>query len=251
MHVHYDPPLTPASALLHRRRLLIALGVLLGTLALAAAWNNGQLLLTWDEPIQYRIEANRTSLLTEIFLKFSFLGSTVAVLTLGSALTLATWRRCRAVALTIAIATISRPLIEFTLKALVSRDRPDLERLVAGNGPSFPSGHPMAAIALWGLLPVVVALYTHRRALWWASVAVAGVLIAGIAASRVYLGVHWFSDVTAGLIVGTFFLLGVQTVFERAHARYPCHLVRRPAPRLQPSAVRRRSATALAAASSG
>jgi undecaprenyl-diphosphatase len=228
--------------------------VLLGILAIAAAWNGSSVLLTWDEPIQYRVEANRTSLLDEIFLAVSFLGSTVMVLTMGTVLTLVTWRRCRAVALAVAFATVSRPLLEFLLKATVGRDRPDLDRLVNGTGPSFPSGHVMAAVALWGLLPVIVALYTRRRALWWASVAVSAALIAGIAASRVYLGVHWFSDVTGGLVVGAFFLLAVEAVFHRAHVRYPCQL-RRPAPEAKPrpqaSAARRRSATALAAASSG
>jgi undecaprenyl-diphosphatase len=250
MHVHFDPPLSPAGVLLPRRRLLIGLGVLLGALALAATIADGQLLLTWDEPIQQQVEANRTSGLDELFLAVSFLGSTVAVLTLGTTATLLTWRRCRAVAVALAFATISRPLIEFVMKATVGRARPDFDRLVNGQGPSFPSGHVMAAVALWGLLPVVVSLYTRRRALWWASVAVAVALIGGIAASRVYLGVHWFSDVTAGLVVGAFFLIGVETVFQRAHAHYPCGLGR---PRLQARAraLRSRSAAALAAASSG
>ena len=54
------------------------------------------------------------------------------------------------------------------------------------------------------------------------SVAVSGGLILGIAASRSYLGVHWFTDVSAGFIVGTFFLLAVDTLVVRQHARYPC-----------------------------
>jgi membrane-associated phospholipid phosphatase len=119
---------------------------------------------------------------------------------------------------------------EFTIKALVDRDRPDFERLVAGNGPSFPSGHVMAAIALWGLLPVVVSLYTRNRAVWWASVCTSVLLIVSISASRVYLGVHWFSDVTAGLIVGGFFLLAVDVLLSRQHARHPCRLLPAPAP---------------------
>jgi undecaprenyl-diphosphatase len=258
MHVHLDPPLTPASLLLPRRGVLVALGVLLGIFALAAAIANGQLLLTWDEPIQYHVEASRTSLLDRFFLAVSFLGSTTVVLTAGAAATLLTWRRCRAVALTLAFATLARPLIEFVLKATVDRARPDLDRLVAGNGPSFPSGHVMAAFALWGLLPVVVSLYTRRRALWWASVAVAATLIIGISASRVYLGVHWFSDVTGGLVVGAFFLLAVDTVFHRAHQRYPCglgqlsrcHQADPESDLADSKVVRKRSATDLAVASS-
>lgn len=224
-HVHAAPPVTPASVLLPRRRLIALLAVTFAVLAVSAALWGGEVLLTWDEPIQRGVEARRTSLLDDLFLTVSRFGSTIPVLALGTLAAAVTWRRCRAVGTAVLVATFSRPVLEFTVKALVDRDRPDFERLVAGNGPSFPSGHVMAAVALWGLMPVVVSLYTRRRAVWWASVAIAGALIAGIAASRIYLGVHWFSDVTGGLIVGAFFLLGIEALLIRQHARHPCHLV--------------------------
>lgn len=216
--------MTPASVLLPRRRLLIALAVLLAAAAVAAMFAGGQTLLTWDEPIQRGVEARRNAGLDDFFRTVSRLGSTVVVLALGGIAALATWRRCPAVAMALVAATLSRPAIEFVLKLTVGRDRPDFDRMVNGTGYSFPSGHVMAAVALWGLLPVVVGLYTRRRALWWASVGIAGALIVSIAASRVYLGVHWFTDVSAGLVVGTFFLLGIEHVFLRAHGRYPCPL---------------------------
>jgi undecaprenyl-diphosphatase len=224
VHAHRHPPLTPVSLLLPRRRLLVALLVVLLGLAVAAAVRNGQLLLTWDEPIQRSVEANRTPLLDQVFRKVSFLGSTVMVLTLGALGTAIAWRRCRAVALAVAVATITRPLVEFSFKTSVDRTRPEFEQLVAGTGPSFPSGHVMAAAALWGLAPAVVVLYTRRRAVWAISIAVAGALIVGISASRVYLGVHWFSDVAAGLIVSAFFLLAIEAVFKQAHRRHRCQL---------------------------
>jgi undecaprenyl-diphosphatase len=222
--VHAALPATPSSVLLPRRRLLLVMAALLAALAAAAALSGGQVLLTWDEPIQRGVEARRTSGLNDFFLTVSRFGSTIPVLAIGTFAAAATWRRCRAVGTAVLVATISRPLIEFTVKFLVDRDRPDFERLVAGNGPSFPAGHVMAAVALWGLMPLVVSLYTRRKVVWWASVAVAGALIAGIAASRIYLGVHWFSDVTGGLIVGAFFLLGIEAVLIRQHARHPCHV---------------------------
>ena len=80
----------------------------------------------------------------------------------------------------------------------------------------------MAAVALWGLVPLVVALYTRDRRIWWATVVGSGALIVAIGASRIYLGVHWFSDVVGGLIVGAFFLLGVEWVLMRRHRRDPC-----------------------------
>jgi len=220
--VHASPPCTPCSVLLPRRYLIVLLGALLAGLATAAVIKGGALLLLWDEPIQRGVEARRTTTLDEVFLTFSRLGSTVFVLLVGTVLAAVTWRRCRAVGVALLVATFSRPLLEWGIKLLIGRARPDFDRLVTGTGYSFPSGHVMAAVALWGLIPLVVSLYTRKRWLWWLSVAVSGVMILGIAASRVYLGVHWFSDVTAGLIVGTFFLLGVETVLARQHTRYPC-----------------------------
>ena len=122
----------------------------------------------------------------------------------------------------ILIATFSRPLLEFTLKAIVDRDRPDLERLVNGTGPSFPSGHVMAAAALWGLAPLVVTLYTRNRRIWWATTIASALLILAIGASRTYLGVHWLSDVVAGFIVGAFFLRGAEWLLAQQHRRRPC-----------------------------
>lgn len=219
--IHREPPLTPAG-LLARPALIATLGAVFALMAIAAALSGGKLLLTWDEPLQHFVEGARTPALNRFFLQVSSLGSTMTVLTLGTGTALLVWHRCRAVATMIVVAMLSRPLLEFTLKLLVSRDRPDLEQLVPGHGFSFPSGHPLAAVAFWGLLPVVVTVYTRRRAIWWASVVVSAALILLIGASRVYLGVHWFSDVFASMILAGFFLLGVEWVLRRQHRRYPC-----------------------------
>jgi undecaprenyl-diphosphatase len=236
-HVHTALPATPASVLRTRPRLLAALGALFLALAASAAVRSGSLLLTWDAPVQRWVEAHRTPGLDTVFLTFSRFGATVTVLVLGSLTALVTWRRCRAVGTALLVATFSRPILEYWLKLAVDRPRPDLHRLVVGTGPSFPSGHVMAAVALWGLLPLVVSLYTRRRGVWWASVVVSAVMITGIAASRVYLGVHWLSDVTGGLVVGAFFLLGVEMVLTRQHTRHPCGLLGDPQPPVSSAAV--------------
>jgi undecaprenyl-diphosphatase len=220
--LHLNPPVTPSSFFASRRRLLVGIVVAFAFLGVAAATANGWLLLHWDEPVQRFVESNRSDGWDTAFRIASRFGSTIIVLTVGPLLAMLTWRRCRAVSITLLAATFARPVIEFTLKELVGRDRPDLQQLVGGNGPSFPSGHPMASVALWGLLPVVVGLFTRRRVLWWASVAISGFMIAAISASRVYLGVHWLSDVIAGLLVGAVFLLGVEWVLHRAHTMPHC-----------------------------
>jgi undecaprenyl-diphosphatase len=75
-------------------------------------------------------------------------------------------------------------------------------RLVPGTGFSYPSGHVLAAVATWGFLPAVVALYTQRDAARTAARVVAAGLIVAIAWSRVWLGVHWTSDVVGSLAIG-------------------------------------------------
>ena len=75
---------------------------------------------------------------------------------------------------------------------------------------------------LWGLAPLVVTLYTRNRQIWWAATITSGLLILAIGASRTYLGVHWLSDVVAGLIVGAFFLRGAEWLLARQHRRRPC-----------------------------
>lgn len=223
-YIHADLPATPRSALRSHPRVLVAFVLVFLALAVSAAVAGSQLLLTWDLPIQRWVEAHRTAALDDLFRGFSRLGSTVPVMVVGAVVGLLAWRRCQAVGVAVLAATFSKPLIETVLKAIVDRQRPDFGRLVAGVGPSFPSGHAMAAMALWGMVPLVASLYTRRRDVWWASVAVAATVIGGIAASRVYLGVHWFSDVVGGLMAGAIFLLGVQALYDRVHTTRGCRL---------------------------
>ena len=215
--LHAEPPATPSSFFKGRSTLLAAIGSAFVVLAIAVAVNRAWLPLQWDLPIQRFVEDHRTAALDSLFLAISRLGSTVVVLAVSVLLIFLTWRRCRAVSIAILVAATARPLLEFVLKDVVGRARPNFERLVDGQGYSFPSGHVMAAIALYGLLPVVVGLFTRSRALWWASVGVSGIVIGAVAASRVYLGVHWFSDVVGSLLLGSFFLLGVEAVLQYAH----------------------------------
>ncbi len=87
------------------------------------------------------------------------------------------------------------------IKWIVDRARPDVDRLTGFSGPSFPSGHATAAAAcLAGFAMLIGVRRSPRVQAALASAAVG--LAAGIACSRVFLGVHWFTDVVGGLVLG-------------------------------------------------
>lgn len=220
--LHGHPPLTPAAVLLRWRFTLPLLLAGFLTLAVLARVNGGGALLSWDRPIQRWAEAHRGDDLNSVFNAISQLGG-LTVVTLGLILLLyLVYRRCHPLGTVLLVAVIARPPLEWTLKEMVGRERPDFERLVPGVGNSFPTGHVMAAVALWGLVPPVVALLSHRRTLWWVSVALSGTVVLAVGASRVYLGVHWFSDVVGALLLGSLYLLAVEWLLEWHHDRRGC-----------------------------
>ena len=87
------------------------------------------------------------------------------------------------------------------LKAIVQRPRPEGFRLVAESGYSFPSGHSMVAMAFFGLLIWMIWRYHRRDAMRVVWCSFFGLVIVAVGLSRVYLGVHYASDVLAGFCV--------------------------------------------------
>jgi len=107
---------------------------------------------------------------------------------------------CAAVNLVCAVA------LNVLLKQFVQRPRPDGFRLIAETGYSFPSGHSMVAMAFYGLLAWMVWHYERDRLVRWLCVIGFGLVIALIGISRIYLGVHYASDVIAGFCVSLIWL---------------------------------------------
>jgi len=101
-------------------------------------------------------------------------------------------------------ATLSGWAFNALTKALFQRLRPDvIPKLDAAGWYSFPSGHAMLAPLVFGLAALLVLREVRSPVVKWFGLGLAGLLIAGIALSRVYLGVHYPSDVLAGLLAGS------------------------------------------------
>jgi membrane-associated phospholipid phosphatase len=87
------------------------------------------------------------------------------------------------------------------VKYVVERARPDISRLTGFSGTSFPSGHSTAAAATLAAIALITTRHRSRRVKIGAAAIAAGLAVV-VAATRVFLGVHWFTDVFAGLLVG-------------------------------------------------
>lgn len=106
-------------------------------------------------------------------------------------------------------------LLNLQLKAFFARARPDLaEALRHTSGYSFPSGHAMGATVVFGALSYLAfrAIPNWRERA--AAVAFSVSMIAAIATSRIYLGVHWISDIGAGLAAGVIWLATTTVAYE-------------------------------------
>lgn len=89
------------------------------------------------------------------------------------------------------------------LKHIIRRPRPDHLRLVKEKGFSFPSGHSMVSIALYGILIYIVNKNIKNKTLKIILISLLSLLILFIGLSRIYVGVHYPSDVLSGYILAT------------------------------------------------
>lgn len=99
-------------------------------------------------------------------------------------------------------------VLNITLKAIFHRTRPEIQHLVDVGGYSFPSGHAMVALSFYGMLGYLIWLNLRKRSKpAWYIIVLTVLVIGTIGASRVYLGVHYPSDVLAGFAAGGVWLM--------------------------------------------
>lgn len=189
------------------RPALGAVLVLFVALAVAAAVDGGSFLLPVDRPVEEFAVEHRTEWLDSTMRTITWFGGGATVLVLGALLAVAAGARRVALGVSIAALTIVRPLLSSSVKALVDRDRPELSPLLDPFGDSFPSGHVLGA-SVWLVVPVVLSLYVDSAPVRRATTVGAVVIIVLVGVSRIYLGVHWLSDVIGGMLLAVLMLAG-------------------------------------------
>ena len=178
--------------------------------------------VAFDQALAVALNRNATPQTAQALSTITLLGDkwTIAAVGLAGAMVLALRRR-RLLLAGWSAALIGGGLLNVALKAAFQRTRPELDSpLAAALGWSFPSGHAMGAMVAYGMLAYLLVLRFGRTPAPFI-VAAASMLVLVVGFSRIYLGVHYFSDVLGGYLSGIAWLAVCTSAVEiaRRHAR--------------------------------
>lgn len=167
-----------------------------------------------DDAIMTWVIAHRTANLTRMAIDITALGSATLVIlfTLGALFVLLVVGDRRG-AFHLLLALVGSSLMIAGLKGFLERPRPIGHRLVDAGGYSYPSGHAVSAAVLYVTLALVGSKHFKGPSYRHMLVALAVAVTLLVAASRVYLGVHYPSDITSGTALGAGWAVLLTSVF--------------------------------------
>jgi len=161
--------------------------------------------------------------LTDIMILISFFGSGEFLTVLSLIIIVAFFKneRYSFYASLIAINLLLSSLINVGIKYIIHRDRPNILRLIDIGGFSFPSGHSMVSMSFYGFL-IFLCYKNFKTKVKYLIMAILSNVILFIGFSRIYLGVHYFSDVIGGFFLGILWI-GVYSIivdlrYRKKHA---------------------------------
>jgi undecaprenyl-diphosphatase len=205
-------------------RVLAGLGVSLGGAAVfieIAEQVVGREELAWiDLSLADCLQAHATPAATSLWMIITRLGSLKVLGTISIAVALLFLARRQRFFLAAWVAAVGGGfLLNLLLKQLFQRPRPATAvRILHEPSWSFPSGHAMMSLIGYGMIAYFLVYATSRRLLQSTAVFVAALMAVGIGASRLYLGVHYLTDVMAGYAAGVLWLAVCMTAVELRRA---------------------------------
>jgi len=158
----------------------------------------------FDDRVMSWMGQHRFGWLERILVEVTALGTGVVVLSIVGVSAMFLWlTRHKYSAALLLVSTTGGIILNNVLKLFFMRERPQaFEWAANASSSSFPSGHAMSAAIVYATIGYLAARLQRRRWARWLTLLLAFVLIILICASRVYLGVHYPTDVLAGLVLG-------------------------------------------------
>lgn len=164
-----------------------------------------------DSHLRTAIYAHRSDFLTAIFIPITYMGNWQTISLLCLVFLLLPGTRIK-LGIPLSIVASLSAILQKLLKSLFQRERPDvLLHLIEQGGHSFPSGHSMTGLIFYGFLIFLCRREIKNRTVSTAITILLSLLIFFIGFSRIYLGVHYPSDVLGGWAIGAFLLLLLTT----------------------------------------
>ena len=175
-----------------------------------------EILASVDEQITQFVISYRNPFLSKYFLFITNVGDLYGYIVVVTIYFLISWlvfKRRRYVlqtTLVLILATASNMM----LKRFINRARPGIEHLVSVETLSYPSGHAMSAMAFYGFLIFLCTKFRINRFLKIGIIALLAFIILSIGISRIYLGVHFPSDIAGGYIAGLIWVVFCILIFN-------------------------------------
>ncbi|WP_349408429.1 phosphatase PAP2 family protein [Pseudalkalibacillus sp. SCS-8] len=193
-------------------KLVLGLIVTLGLIGLFAQLADGVLeneLEAFDHVLSTMVHSLQAPWLTEVMIFITHIGNTMTyVVVVSLYLVVLLVKRLKLESFILLLTILGAWGLNGLLKISFQRARPSIEHLIEVGGYSFPSGHAMVSCAAYGIMAYLIAYYLGRRNKpYWYIAALASILIFLIGVSRIYLHVHYPSDVIAGFAAGGAWLL--------------------------------------------
>lgn len=151
--------------------------------------------------------------MTNIVKILTSLGSALVIIILTIVLFIAI--KNKKIAISVVINLIVITILNNLLKIIFLRPRPDVNNLILESGYSFPSGHSATGMAFYGYLIYLIYKYVNNKKIKIPLIIFLSLIIVAIGLSRIYLGVHYASDVLGGFLLAIVYLIIFITIANK------------------------------------
>lgn len=165
----------------------------------------------FDDFIYGLVTLGKCDFVTSFFKFITFFASEIAIILVS----LIVFLKNRNFGVAVLINTLFILILNISLKLIFMRERPLELMIITEDGYSFPSGHAMAALGFYGFIIYLICTSNSKKFIKIVFSILLGLLIFLIGVSRIYLGVHYASDVLAGFLISGAYLILYVTVFKK------------------------------------